>query len=52
MDKIIIMINPKVAIILVNYNSQQDTLECLESLFRISYPNFKVVLVDNNSKDD
>jgi len=46
------MINPKVAIILVNYNSQQDTLECLESLFRISYPNFKVVLVDNNSKDD
>ncbi len=43
--------NPKVAIIILNYNGKIDTLECLESIFRISYSNFRVILVDNNSED-
>ena len=30
-------INKKVYIILVNYNGWQDTIECLESLFKIEY---------------
>ncbi len=43
---------PQVAIILVNWNSRADTLECLESVFRLDYPDFKVVVCDNASTDD
>ncbi|NYB51991.1 MAG: glycosyltransferase family 2 protein [Methanobacteriaceae archaeon] len=42
---------PHVTIIIVNYNGWQDTIECLESVYGIEYPNFSLVLVDNNSKD-
>jgi len=42
---------PGVTIILVNWNGKEDTIECLESLRRIDYPNFKVLLVDNASSD-
>ena len=30
----------------------QDTLECLESVYKLEYSNFKVVVVDNGSSDD
>jgi hypothetical protein len=42
---------PRVAIILLNWNSRMDTLECLESVFRLNYPDFRVVVCDNNSSD-
>ncbi len=42
---------PKVGIILVNYNGTQDSLECLASLAKITYPNYMVVVVDNASTD-
>ena len=42
---------PKVAIIILNWNGWEDTIECLESVFRISYPNHKVIVVDNGSTD-
>lgn len=42
---------PEVYIILLNYNGWSDTLECLESLLRIDYPNYRVVVVDNHSAD-
>lgn len=42
---------PKVAIILVNYNGKDDTLECLESLQHIDYKNFEIIVVDNGSKE-
>lgn len=42
---------PEVAIILVNWNGRADTLECLESVFRLDYPNFRVVVCDNASGD-
>jgi GT2 family glycosyltransferase len=41
---------PKVAIIIVNWNGLEDTVECLESLKKITYPNYDVILVDNGSK--
>lgn len=44
--------SPKVAIIILNWNGWLDTIECLETLFQISYNNYYVVLIDNNSKDD
>ncbi len=42
----------KIAIIILNWNGKDDTLECLESVQRIDYPNFDVIVVDNGSKDD
>jgi GT2 family glycosyltransferase len=44
------MNSPKVSIIILNWNGLADTIECLDSLRRISYPNYKVVLVDNASE--
>lgn len=43
---------PLIYIILLNWNSWVDTIECLESLFRNDYPNYRVVVCDNNSMDD
>jgi hypothetical protein len=43
---------PKVSIIIFNWNGLQDTLECLESVFKLDYPNFEVIVVDNGSTDD
>src|SRR3954462_10143120 len=45
------MPEPRVAILLVNWNGWNDTLECLESIFRLDYPNFVVVVCDNASDD-
>lgn len=44
--------HPKIYIILLNWNGFPDTLECLESLKKIDYPNFEVIVVDNNSTGD
>ncbi len=40
---------PKVSIVLVNYNGFEDTIECVESLKQINYSNYSVIVVDNNS---
>jgi GT2 family glycosyltransferase len=40
-----------VAIIIVNWNRKEDTLACLDSLARVTYPKFRVILVDNGSQD-
>jgi GT2 family glycosyltransferase len=29
-----------------------DTIECLESVFQITYPNYDVIVVDNASEND
>ena len=42
---------PRVSIIILNWNSYEVTLDCLLSLRKIDYPNFEVVLVDNGSAD-
>ena len=41
----------KVSIIILNWNNWKDTIECLESLYKIIYPNYDVILVDNGSED-
>ncbi len=40
-----------VAIILLNWNTYQDSYECLKSLESLTYTNFHVFLVDNGSTD-
>jgi GT2 family glycosyltransferase len=42
----------RVAIILINWNGLQDTLACIASLEAQSYRDFKVIVVDNDSRDD
>lgn len=43
---------PLAYVVLLNWNGWRDTLACIESLERLSYPNYKVVVVDNGSTDD
>lgn len=43
---------PRVVIVLLNWNGREDTLECLDSLRFLRYPNARVLLVDNASSDD
>ncbi|MGC8979175.1 glycosyltransferase family 2 protein [Caldisericum sp.] len=44
--------NPKIYIILLNYNGWVDTIECLESVLRNDYPNYQVIVVDNHSPNN
>jgi GT2 family glycosyltransferase len=43
------MYNKKVCIIILNWNGLDDTIECLESLKKLSYPDHHVLIVDNGS---
>lgn len=45
------MFYPLVISIILNTNRKVDTLECLESLMRNTYPNQKVIVLDNHSTD-
>lgn len=42
---------PQVTVIVLTHNNCDDTTECLESVSRLDYPCFSVVLVDNHSTD-
>lgn len=43
--------NPRVQIIILNWNGFADTLRCIVSQERQTYPNFQIVIVDNGSAD-
>jgi hypothetical protein len=40
-----------VAVVLLNWNGWVDTIECLETLLRSDYPDFRVIVCDNASTD-
>ena len=42
---------PKVSIVFLNWNGKKDTFELLESLKKIDYKNFDIIIVDNGSTD-
>ena len=44
--------NPLIYIVVRNYNSFNYLFTCIDSLLRIKYENFKIVIVDDGSKDD
>lgn len=46
------MCDPKVLIVVLNWNGCKDTVECLRSLEALTYKNFQVIVVDNGSTDD
>jgi len=43
--------DPKVSVLVLNYNGKRFLKECLSSVFDQSYRNFEVILIDNNSTD-
>jgi GT2 family glycosyltransferase len=44
------MTNPRISVIILNWNGLEDTIECLESLKKITYTNYEVIVVDNGSR--
>jgi len=44
------MAYPRVSIIILNWNGLEDTIECLESLKKITYSNYEVIVMDNGSE--
>jgi len=46
------MMDPKVCIIILNWNGKELLKDCLSSIFKLTdYPNYKVIVVDNGSTD-
>lgn len=43
--------SPLVYVVVLTWNHKDDTLACLESLSALTYPNFRVLAVDNGSTD-
>ena len=43
---------PKVYIVILNWNQWRTTIECLESVFRLDYQNYVVIVCDNDSRDE
>ena len=46
------MFNSKVFIIILNWNQWDITLQCISSIFKSTYSNFQIVLVDNCSETE
>ena len=42
----------KVVVIILNYNQNQYTINCIESLLNLDYENFQVLLIDNGSTEE
>ncbi len=45
------MSSPSVACIVLSYQGKALVLQTLDSLYRLDYPNFRVIVVDNGSSD-
>ena len=42
---------PRIFIIILNWNGREETIECLRSIQQINYPDYRVMVVDNASTD-
>jgi GT2 family glycosyltransferase len=42
----------KVSIVVLNYKNYADTLKCLDSLFKVTYPHKEIIVVDNDSQNN
>ncbi len=42
---------PLISIIIATYNSGKYLEECLKSIFKQSYKNYEIIIIDNQSKD-
>ncbi|MEL6925892.1 MAG: glycosyltransferase, partial [Bacteroidota bacterium] len=44
--------NPRVLISIINWNQYDYTISCIRSLQALTYDNFEILIVDNNSFND
>lgn len=44
--------NPLVYIIILNWKSAQETIECVQSVEKSDYTNYKIIIIDNASPDN
>ena len=44
-------LKPKVCVVVLTWNDTEMTRACLESVYRSTYQNFSVILVDNGSSE-
>lgn len=44
--------NPLLSIVILNYNGEKYLKRTLPPLFGLSYPNYEILVIDNNSTDD
>src|ERR1043166_2729515 len=44
--------SPKVSVVVASYNGARTLKACLDSLQRLNYPDYEVILVDDGSTDD
>ena len=42
---------PKVSVVVASYNGGKTLSECLESLERLNYPNYEIIVIDDGSTD-
>ena len=42
----------RVVVVILNWNSASDTLSAVESILKMDYPNYHLVIIDNGSTDD
>jgi hypothetical protein len=48
----LLMETPRVSVVVCSYNGGKTLAQCLESLGRLDYPDYQVILVDDGSTDD
>lgn len=46
------MTHPKISLIILNWNGKEVLEPCLESIEKVDYSNYEVIVVDNGSTDD
>jgi GT2 family glycosyltransferase len=44
--------NSKVGIVLVNYNGEKFQAECINTIKNMTYKNYEIIVIDNNSTDN
>ena len=49
--KHVTLANPSIAIVVLNWNGRDDTVDCIKSLREVDYDNFTIIVVDNASRD-
>ncbi|HMR68105.1 MAG TPA: glycosyltransferase, partial [Anaerolineae bacterium] len=45
------LLSPKVVIVILNWNNAPDTIDCLNTVAQLDYPNYRALVVDNGSID-
>ena len=51
-DDLMNIIEPKISIVIVNYNAEKYQNESIRSIKNMNYSNYEIIVVDNGSTDN